>query len=201
MENITGMTEIIPTINSNNEIVIDDTLTIINCYTDDNNNIWGYRSDNNQKAKYSIKHNKWFYGKNIGTSNLIDLSDRTESEKMEIIQKSRIKAKENREKQKTLNDIAKAMLDKKVTEEQAKRMLSVDVLPDSVDIDNLTIGSLMIAKGIESAFLDGSFKWAEFVRDTAGYKPKNEVSIDADITTDADRSLMEKVLKRLEKSG
>lgn len=93
------------------------------------------------------------------------------------------------------------MLDKKVTEEQAKKMLNVPVLPDSVDIDNLTIGSLMIAKGIESAFLDGSFRWAEFVRDTAGYKPKNEVSIDADITTDADRSLMEKVSKRLEKSG
>lgn len=102
MENVTINSEIIPTINSNNEIVIDDTLTIINCYTDDNNNIWGYRSDNNQKAKYSIKHNKWFYGKNIGTSNLIDLSDRTESEKMEIIQKSRIKAKENREKQRHL---------------------------------------------------------------------------------------------------
>ena len=93
------------------------------------------------------------------------------------------------------------MLDKKVTEEQAKRMLQVDVLPDSIDIDNLTIGSLMIAKGIESAFLDGSFRWAEFVRDTAGYKPKNEVSIDADITTDADRSLMEKVSKRLEKTS
>lgn len=203
MENITGMTEIIekPVINENNEIIINESLTIINCELQDNGNIKGYRSDNNKKALYVLKDNKWLYGSNIGFNNLISLKDRTESERLEIIQKSHQKARENRQQQKSLNDIAKAMLDKKVTEEQAKKMLSVDVLPDSVDINNLTIGSLMIAKGIESAFLDGSFKWAEFVRDTAGYKPKNEVAIDADITTDADRSLMEKVSKRLEKSG
>ena len=57
-----------------------------------------------------------------------------------------------------------------------------------------SVGSVMIGAMIQGA-LNGSFKCAEFVRDTAGYKPKNEVEISADIMTDADRSLIDKALK------
>ena len=56
----------------------------------------------------------------------------------------------------------------------------------------------MIAKMIQTA-MAGSFKAAEFVRDTAGYKPESKSSIDltGEIMTDADRSLIDKLSKRL----
>ena len=43
--------------------------------------------------------------------------------------------------------------------------------------------------------LNGSFKCFEAVRDTAGFKPKNEVELNADIMTDADKALIDKALK------
>ena len=43
----------------------------------------------------------------------------------------------------------------------------------------------------------GSYKHYETLRDTAGFKPKDEVGITADIMTDADRSLLDKVSGRL----
>ena len=64
--------------------------------------------------------------------------------------------------------------------------------PDTM-IDN-SYGSLILAAMAQGA-KNGSFKCAEFLRDTAGYKPKNEVEISADIMTDADRSLIDKALK------
>ena len=43
----------------------------------------------------------------------------------------------------------------------------------------------------------GSYKHYETLRDTAGFKPKDEVDISADIMTDADRALLDKVGRRL----
>ena len=73
-----------------------------------------------------------------------------------------------------------------------------EILGDSQELigDNRDAGTVMIAKMIQTA-MAGSFKAAEFVRDTAGYKPKNEVELQADIMTDQDRSLLDKVSHRL----
>lgn len=46
--------------------------------------------------------------------------------------------------------------------------------------------------------MQGSTKSAEFVRDTAGDKPDNRLSIEADITTDSDRELMQSLSNRIE---
>ncbi len=43
----------------------------------------------------------------------------------------------------------------------------------------------------------GNVKAADFVRDTAGYKPTDKQEITADIMTDADRALLNKVSARI----
>lgn len=168
-------------------------IKIYNCVlADDLSNISGYTEDS-VKAKYIFKDHKWYYGAEISRLNLITLADRSPEDRRKIQSLGNEKRKENNEKKRSLNDIAKSML----TIELSKRSIN-EILGDSQELigDNRDAGSVMIAKMIQTA-MAGSFKAAEFVRDTAGYKPKNEVDIQADIITEADRSLLEKIDRRL----
>lgn len=98
---------------------------------------------------------------------------------------------------KNINELAKAMLEMSLSDKQIDSVLgdsAKDILPDK------SVAAVMLARMIQGA-CEGSFKCFETVRDTAGYKPKNEVEINADIMTDADRSLVDNLKNRLEKSG
>ena len=173
----------------NNTCVTDDNTIIYNCVLDpDTNNIKGI-TDNKIKALYVYSDNTWLYGKDISKLNLISLSDRTLDERLDIVKKSHDKARENRENKKNFNELAKALLDMTVSDRTIKQTLED---PDTM-IDN-SYGSLILAAMAQGA-KNGSFKCAEFLRDTAGYKPKNEIEVSADIMTDADRSLIDKALK------
>ena len=140
---------------------------------------------------YFSKKHKWFYGKDIGSSNLVDLRERTREERLKIIEKANESRRENLEKKKNFNELAKAMLEQVVS----NKVISETLDDTDMMIDN-TYGSLILAAMIQGA-KNGSFKCAEFIRDTAGYKPKNEVELQADVITDADRSLIDKLSKRL----
>ena len=178
-----------PCVDNDHVCFTNDHVKISECVIKDNNDISGI-TDQGVKALYKYDHDKWYFGKDIRTLNLISLSDRTKSERMAIIEKSHEKQRENIERKKNFNDLARAMLEQTLSEKQIKNILgdnSTMLLDDSV-------GSVMIGAMIQGA-LNGSFKCAEFVRDTAGYKPKNEVEINADIMTDNDRMLIEKALK------
>ena len=150
-------------------------------------------TDDGTKARYSYKKHKWFYGKEIGSSNLIDLRERTREERLKIIEKANESRRENIEKKKNFNELAKAMLEQVVS----NKVISETLDDTDMMLDN-TYGSLILAAMIQGA-KNGSFKCAEFVRDTAGYKPESKSSIDlsADIMTDADRSLLDKLSKRI----
>lgn len=167
-------------------------ITIYDCIqSEDRSYISGYTSDG-VKARYIFAKHKWFYGKEIGTqNNLVNLKDRTEKERKEIVSKAHEKARENRENKKNFNELAKAMLEQVVS----NKVISETLDDTDMMIDN-TYGSLILAAMIQGA-KNGSFKCAEFIRDTAGYKPKNEVELNADIMTDADRSLIDKLSKRI----
>lgn len=186
-----------PELNNENCCILDNSMVIYDCHKT-KTGISGYVIDDNQnhiRAFYNIKRESWYFGnENIRKNNLINLSERTESEKLAIIAKSNESKRANIERKKTMNDIAKAMLDTALSSKQAQKLLNVEELPEY--LEDSTVSALIIAKGIQSAIVDGSFKWAEFVRDTAGYKPKNEVELSADIMTDADRALLDKLEKR-----
>lgn len=168
-------------------------ITIYDCIqSEDRSYISGYTSDG-VKARYIFAKHKWFYGKEISEANLINLSERTREERLKIVKKSHEKAAENRENKKNFNELAKAMLEQVVS----NKVISETLDDTDMMIDN-TYGSLILAAMIQGA-KNGSFKCAEFVRDTAGYKPESKSSIDlsADIMTDADRSLLDKLSKRI----
>lgn len=168
-------------------------IKIYNCVlADDFSNISGYTEDG-VKAKYIFKHHKWFYGNEISRLNFIPLTERSPEEQYAIRSKAGKTRWDKEREKRTLNDIAKELLDTAMSDK------SIDeVLGDSKELlgDNKTAGAVMMVKMIQTA-MAGSFKAAEFVRDTAGYKPKNEVELNADIMTDADRSLIDKLSKRI----
>lgn len=173
----------------NNTCLTNDNTVIYDCIIDpDNNNIKGH-TDNNIKALYVYNDNKWLYGKDIGNINLINLKERTVDERLKIIEKANESKRRNIENKKNFNELAKALLDMTVSDRTIKQTLED---PDTM-IDN-SYGSLILAAMAQGA-KNGSFKCAEFLRDTAGYKPKNEIEVSADIMTDADRSLIDKALK------
>ena len=178
-----------PSIDNDNNCINNDGIIISNCTLDpDTNDIKGITPDN-IKALYKYDSNTWYYGHDIAKLNLISLSDRTLEERQKIGSIGGKKAKENRDAKKNFNELAKALLDMTVSDQTIKQTLED---PDTM-IDN-SYGSLILAAMAQGA-KNGSFKCAEFLRDTAGYKPKNEVEISADIMTDADRSLIDKALK------
>lgn len=180
-----------PSIDKDNNTITPDGIVIHNCTIDpDNNNISGY-TDDNKKALYKYCDNKWYFGSEIGYSNLIPLTDSKERAR-ELGSKGGLKAKENREAKKNINELAKAMLEQTVSEDQIRAVLGDNT---TMLLDN-SVASLMLGSMIKGA-LNGSFKCFEAVRDTAGFRPatKNEIDLQADIMTDADRSLIDKALK------
>lgn len=186
---INSMDIVRPSVDKDNICVTDDNTMIYDCIIDpDTNNIKGH-TDNNIKALYVYNDNKWLFGKDIGNINLINLADRTVEDRKRLGSIGGLKAKENREQKKNFNELAKALLEMTVSDRVVKETLED---PDSM-IDN-SYGSLILAAMAQGA-KNGSFKCAEFLRDTAGYKPKNEIEVSADIMTDADRSLIDKALK------
>jgi hypothetical protein len=178
-----------PCIDNNGETMTKDGVKILECSLLDNGNIEGYTEDDT-KAVYDLKTDKWYFGKDIGRINLVSLKDRTENERKEIVAKAHEKARENREAKKNINELAKAMLEQTLTEDQLSSILGNNT---TMLLDN-SVASAMLGAMIQGA-LNGSFKCFEAVRDTAGFKPKNEVELNADIMTDADKALIDKALK------
>jgi len=201
MENVTNQSEIIdpenniirPVINSNNTITDPNTDTVIlDCVLQDNGDIKGHTQDNT-KVLYKYNDNKFYYGIEIGKCNLINLRERTADERLAIIAKANESKRANNERKRNLKEIAKALLEYSTGEQQKKQTLGENYAETFGELE--TNGEVMLARMILGA-MDGSFKCAEFVRDTAGEKPKNEVEVSADIMTDADRALIEKLEKR-----
>lgn len=184
-----------------NDPVIDDKccsydpvkdITIYNCTLDDNNNILGYDPEG-IKAKYDRTAKKWLYGREIGYANLVYMCDRPLEDRQRIGRMGSDKLNNIRSDQKTLTEIAKEILSTDMSDDSISEVLgSAAVLLG----DNKQAGAVMIVKMLQTA-LAGNHKAAEFVRDTAGYKPRDQVDISADIITDEDRSLMDKLQKRL----
>jgi hypothetical protein len=173
----------------------DTNIKIYNCtISDDLRFISGY-TEEGQKARYSYKDKKWYYGHDIAKLYLIPFNQLDPEKHKEYSIKGGTKTQEILQEKKSLNDIAKNMLSAVLSESQVD-----EILGDAVNLigEDRSAGAVMIAKMIQTACA-GSFKAAEFVRDTAGYKPETRSSLDisADIMTDADRSLLEKIERRI----
>lgn len=173
----------------------DTNTKIYNCtISDDLRFISGY-TEEGQKARYSYKDHKWYYGHDIAKLYLIPFNQLDKEEHLKLSSKGGTKTQDNIREEANLNNIAKKMLNAVMSESQID-----EILGDAQTLigEDRSAGAVMIAKMIQTACA-GSFKAAEFVRDTAGYKPETRSSLDisADIMTDADRSLLEKIERRI----
>ena len=178
-----------PSIDDNGVCMSSDNVKVLECVLLDNGDIKGI-SEEGKKALYKFDDNKWYFGSDISKLNLVNLRERTKDERLAIIEKANESKRRNIEQKKNINELAKAMLEQTLTEKQLSSILGDNT---TMLLDN-SVASAMLGAMIQGA-LNGSFKCFEAVRDTAGFKPKNEVELNADIMTDADKALIDKALK------
>ena len=133
----------------------------------------------------------------VGCKNLIPFSERTEEEHKKMCSKAGKASGETRRKQRDMRAVARAILEHNMTPEQIEEVLGS--AKDLLDGDNSTM-AVLTAKMVQEA-AKGNYKAYETVRDTAGFKPKDQIETTVDIMTDADRSLIGKIAERLEKQA
>ena len=164
----------------------------------DSDNITG-NADNTSPDSDSINissdsQNKDDKGKRNGIDNLIPFNQRTEEQQREIAKMGGKASGEARKKKRDMREVAKAILEHAMNDEQIDEVLGSS--KDLLDGDK-SVMAVLTARMVQEAG-KGSYKHYETLRDTAGFKPKDEIGISADIMTDADRELIEKVNRRLE---
>ena len=150
--------------------------------------------DNDSINISSDSENKDDKGKRNGIDNLIPFNQRTEEQQREIAKMGGKASGEARKKKRDMREVAKAILEHAMNDEQIDEVLGSS--KDLLDGDK-SVMAVLTARMVQEAG-KGSYKHYETLRDTAGFKPKDEIGISADIMTDADRELVEKVNRRLE---
>ena len=133
----------------------------------------------------------------IGYANLIPITERTEAEQREMQIKAGKASGESRRRKRDMRELARVMLNNAMTDDAVVESIgeNVELLEDENGKVDKSAMAVMLAKMILEA-QSGNVKAADFVRDTAGYKPKEQVELDATVT-EADKALLEKVSKRL----
>lgn len=150
--------------------------------------------DNDSINNSSDSENKDDKGKRNGIDNLIPFNQRTEEQQREIAKMGGKASGEARKKKRDMREVAKAILEHAMNEAQIEEVLGNS--KELLDGDK-SVMAVLTARMVQEAG-KGSYKHYETLRDTAGFKPKDEIGISADIMTDADRELVEKVNRRLE---
>ena len=150
--------------------------------------------DNDSINNSSESEKKDVNGKYDGRANLIPFNKLSEEEQKEIRSKGGKASGEARRKKRDMREVAKAILEHAMNEAQIEEVLGNS--KELLDGDK-SVMAVLTARMVQEAG-KGSYKHYETLRDTAGFKPKDEIGISADIMTDADRELVEKVNRRLE---
>ena len=181
-DNITGAVN-----NSGNDSAVNDS---------DNNavNADNTSPDNDSLNNSSESENKDDKVKYDGRANLIPFNKLSADEQKEIRSKGGKASGEARRKKRDMREVAKAILEHAMNEAQIEEVLGNS--KELLDGDK-SVMAVLTARMVQEAG-KGSYKHYETLRDTAGFKPKDEIGISADIMTDADRELVEKVNRRLE---
>lgn len=126
----------------------------------------------------------------------VDQLTETEKERQTEICKQGFEAMQlAKQKKKTMNELAKSLLNQRISRERAQKLLgeSVEWLPE----DELTISQLLNLCMVRETIENGNVKSYEAIRDTAGFSPKQQIEISADIMTDSDRLLIDKISSRI----
>lgn len=135
--------------------------------------------------------------RHIGYANLIPITERTEEEQREMQIRAGKASGEARRRKRDMREMARLMLENTMNDDAVVESIgeNVELLEDENGKVDKSAMAVMLAKMILEA-QSGNVKAADFVRDTAGYKPKEQVELEA-VVTEADKALIDKVSKRL----
>lgn len=106
-------------------------------------------------------------------------------------------AQEAQKRKKTFQEQARALLERTASRESVSNVLG-DSATEFFPEGQASAGELLLARMMLEGW-NGNTRAAEFTRDTAGYKPTQEISVEG--MDDAARSLLDNVAKRLEKES
>ena len=130
--------------------------------------------------------------KSDGWKNLKPMNTRSLDERREIGRKGGLAYGENQKRKQTMQDCMQALLELTMSKDKARK--DIGEIAEYAS-DNPTLMEILNLVQIREA-QNGSSKAFELVRDSAGYKPIECHEISAEIMTDNDRALLEKVAKR-----
>lgn len=162
--------------NVDSDLTVDDTV---------NRSSNSSTADSDKSTDKPIRH---------GMENLIPFTALTEEEQRIMASKGGKASGEARRKKKHMREIAQALLAHDMSEDQIEDVLGT--AKDLLDGDK-SVAAVLTARMIQEA-AQGNYKAFEVLRDTAGYKPKDEVAVEG--ITDADRALLARIESR-QKSG
>jgi len=150
-------------------------------------------SINGDKVLENIESEKEVTGSAIGYKNLIPFNQLTEEAQRELARKGAARSAEVKRARRTGREIAQAILAANMTPEQIE-----DVLSGAKALlgDDTTAYAVMTAKMVQCANM-GDVKAAIYMRDTAGDKPEDNMTIDANLTTPGDTEILRKLAERL----
>lgn len=97
-------------------------------------------------------------------------------------------------RRKTMKEDLKELLNVTISKEQAEVLLGDDAKSLGND---LTMQRVLLVRASQKALQDGDMRALEFIRDTVGDSPKQQLEIQADVITDADRALIDKLSQRI----
>ena len=131
---------------------------------------------------------------NPGIKNLRNISEYnktlTPEERTESARKAGKASAQKRRDTRTLKEIMLELLASEAPEEDIKKY----GLPAGAS------NSMVMSAAAARKAREGDLKALEIVRDTAGQMPTKEVALSAEVYTDADKALIDKVAKRLKES-
>lgn len=128
------------------------------------------------------------------------MSECTPEEKermLEISSKGGQALKNKYDNARTLKEVCNNALRIKVSREKAQTYLGDDV--DLLEFDNDGMVEMQDVMTIRAMRLgtDGNIRAYDYIRDTSGQKPKDDISITGDLISDADRQLLQNISARL----
>lgn len=137
-------------------------------------------------------------GSEKGYSNMIPLTERSEEEAKEIRRKGQQAMTKKRKERKTFRESMLELLSDEVIAKELVKGIDNDVLKRYAEQHpGCNVQDLLNVATILHGY-NGNMKAVEYTRDTIGEKPKDSIEVTADIMTDADRALLDKVNKRLQ---
>ena len=130
--------------------------------------------------------------------NLTTMRERTPEERSEIGRKGGIASGESKRRKKNIRELAKVLLDKDISKSQKlmrKRMQALGFADEDMIYSNAILAAMLVKAS------NGDVNAAKFVRDTAGFVPEENVSVNAEVSEKSDVQIYLPELEKDDEDG